>query len=180
MATTEWRIDVKGLRDLNGRFASFKDTKLAEIQLEEARSLGRTARDVYRTYAPRSALGSTSSGMHFRDSFGSSASLTGSGFRVEVKTSQPTLAMWLREGTGIYGPLHHLIFPRTAKALGPVFNWFPKGGGGGSGPFWFRFIRGMKPNPWELEAEAEIGPLADETASRIGVKAADYLGDVKT
>lgn len=175
MATTEWRVDIQGLRDLQGRFASFKSEGLAQIQLDEAKSLARTAAEIYRAYAPKSAMGAVSGGMHFRDSFSGGASLTGSGFRVEVKTSKPTLAMWLREGTGLFGPLHHLIFPKTAKALGPVFNWFPAGGGGGAGPFFFHHIKGMKPNPWELAAQAEAAQLADSAASHIGVKAAQYF-----
>jgi len=183
-ARTELQVDIQGLRDLQGRFASFLDRGLADIQLEEARKLARTAADSYKAYAPRSALGASRTGLHFRDSFSGSASITEDGFRVEVSTSQAQLAGWLREGTGIYGPAHHFITARDpAKMMGPIFNWFPRDTStfrrGGAGPFWFRRIRGMRPNPWELEAEAEASALADGTASYIGVRIVDYFTSTK-
>ncbi len=34
-----------------------------------------------------------------------------------VKTTQPTKLKFVTEGTGLYGPLHQRIYPRTKKAL---------------------------------------------------------------
>jgi hypothetical protein len=59
-------------------------------------------------------------------------------------------ARWVHDGTGIYGPHHALIVPRTAKAL----RWR---GGGGVGKLkgdyvYARWSRGMPPNPFLKDA----------------------------
>lgn len=53
-------------------------------------------------------------------------------------------AIYVHEGTGIYGPKGQLIFPVNAKFL----SWKKKGGG----RVFARFVRGMKPNPFLRDA----------------------------
>lgn len=60
-------------------------------------------------------------------------------------------AMYVHEGTGIYGPVGHPIVPRRARFL--VFEWH--------GQTWFlRSVRGQKPNPFADRA-------MDTTAGRV-------------
>lgn len=58
-------------------------------------------------------------------------------------------ARYVHEGTGLYGPLHHLIRPRSAKALA-----FPGKAYGKSGKIVVRYVRGMKPNAFLRDALA--------------------------
>jgi hypothetical protein len=54
-------------------------------------------------------------------------------------------ALWVHDGTGIYGPHHQVIKPKTAKAL----RWQ----GGNVGEFVFaKHVKGMPPNPFLKDA----------------------------
>lgn len=61
-------------------------------------------------------------------------------------------AMWVHDGTGLYGPRHQLIRPRTAKAL--VFRSKIYGAKHGKfrGKVVVTSVRGMKPNPFLRDA----------------------------
>lgn len=63
--------------------------------------------------------------------------------RVRVGTSLK-YAIFVHEGTGLYGPLHHLIVPKNKKAL----RWKSKGGKGKKGYTFSKWSRGMQPNPF--------------------------------
>lgn len=59
-------------------------------------------------------------------------------FTAQVLTEQPTKLLWVRYGTGIYGPIGQRIFPRQASAL----RWVDA-----DGIIWIRrSVAGMKPN----------------------------------
>lgn len=62
-------------------------------------------------------------------------------------------ALWIHEGTGIYGPRHAPIFPKTARYL----RFKPKGA---DHYIYRRSVKGIKPNPFLVEAlsAARIGP----------------------
>lgn len=165
-------VDIVGLRDLRGRFASLRDAVLLEIQTQEADALAKTMEEIYRRYAPRSR-GHTATGRHFFEGLRGEAMATPVGFQVSVSTDNAQLRGWLKTGTGIYGPTGRRIYPRRAKAMGPVFNWLHPAGG--TGPFWFRSIAGMHANPWEDQAQAEALPLAVAMGARIGTRMTRYL-----
>jgi hypothetical protein len=183
------RIDVRGLRDLRGRFASLADRKLAEIQMEEARNTAQTVQQIYRRRAPRSR-GHSASGLHFFEGLNAYAVEVGGGFQITVTTDRPDLRRWLAEGTGLYGPLGRRIYPTHVSARmyahGPhagqprpaalqFFNWISPAGG--TGPFYFRSIRGMHPNPWEVDAAVEAVPFAQKMGGLIGERAARYVAE---
>jgi len=69
---------------------------------------------------------------------------TNVGFRVVVGTSVK-YAWYVHQGTGIYGPHHTLIRPRSKKAL----RWVGKGKGG---YVFARYTRGMRPNAFLAKA----------------------------
>lgn len=164
------RIDISGLRDLQGRLASFQNYKAVEIQLAEASRTARVVQDIYRTRAPRSR--GAGSGIHFYQGLEAQARVSGNGFEITLTTTEPELRRWLGEGTGIYGPTGQVIKPKSAKALGPIFNSIA-----GPGPNWFRSVKGMKPQPWEDEAEAEAVPFVDQMGSIIGNHMARYISE---
>lgn len=166
-------VEIRGLRNLRGRFAAMSERVLLEIQTVEAESLAKTVEEIYRHYAPRSR-GHSASGLHFFEGIHGRAVTTlatRSGFQVNLSTDNPQLRGWLKHGTGIYGPRGQRIYPQRAKALGPIFNWIPMG----TGPFWFASIAGMPPNPWEERAAVEARVLAASVGSRIGVRMTRYL-----
>lgn len=53
-------------------------------------------------------------------------------------------ARFVHDGTGLYGPRHALIVPKSKKAL----RWTAKGGRGKKGYVFSKYSRGMKPNPF--------------------------------
>jgi phage gpG-like protein len=62
-------------------------------------------------------------------------------------------AIWVHDGTGLYGPMHRLITPKTKRYL----RFRPHG----SQKYVFaKSVKGMKPNPFLLDAlhAAQIGP----------------------
>lgn len=65
---------------------------------------------------------------------------------VRVGTSV-AYAIYVHEGTGLYGPKHQVIRPRTAKVLA-----FKMKSGGNSKKIFARFTRGMQPNPFLKDA----------------------------
>lgn len=187
-------VTVKGNQALIDRFKKWMGEGLSGIQSTEASRLATAAHGVYYSHAPYRAA---SEGLHFRDTFTTSHSANAVTWHVEVDTDNPDLRQWLQEGTGFYGPEHHRIYGHGA--LGPVFNWSPlfpsaatfasskmtgmrffASGGGGAGPFFWRSIAGMRPNPWEGEAESAAVPLGTATAGRIAQRSADYLTGVSS
>lgn len=62
--------------------------------------------------------------------------------RVYIDKKLAPHGKWVLEGTGLYGPKHHWIFPRRAKAL----HWFSKKGY--INPFRFSFKPNLKPTEW--------------------------------
>lgn len=159
-------IQIVGLRDIMGRFASVADHEMMEIQLGEAEKLAMTIEDVYRENAPRGETGKFRAGLTAR------ATPSGVGFELAVETDDPQLRDWLKEGTGVAGPLGRRIVPKSAKMM----RWFSWAGHGG-GPFFARSTAGMKPNPWEEHALAEVEPLIDVVGSSIGQKVVIRLED---
>jgi hypothetical protein len=53
-------------------------------------------------------------------------------------------ALYVHDGTGLYGPHHKLIVPKNKKAL----KWKSKGGKGKKGYTYSKWSRGMRPNPF--------------------------------
>jgi hypothetical protein len=165
-------VDIVGLRDLKGRFRSMLDGELVAIQLEEAERMARSIQEVFRTHAPRGAKVSKDRPGRFFESIHGQAEASGVGFTIQVETTDPDLAKWLREGTGIYGPRGARIFPIQAKAMGPVRSWAP---GAGSGPYFFASIAGMPAQRWEEAAFAEAAPLSAALGGRIGRRVTQHL-----
>jgi hypothetical protein len=62
-------------------------------------------------------------------------------------------AIWVHDGTGLYGPLHHLITPKTKRYL----RFKPHNA---SQFVYAKSVKGMRPNPFLLNAlhAAQIGP----------------------
>lgn len=163
-----YNVQIVGLRDLLGRFASMRDAGVVAIQLEEARGLAEVVQDVYRRHAPRSAKGGHK---HFADGLDAAAAASEVGFAIELTTDDPELRRWLTEGTGVYAG-HGRIYPTgTHKALGPIFDWPP----GGSGPLWFSSIAGMEGSAWEEDALAEVEPLVESVGRSIGIRVVEGL-----
>jgi hypothetical protein len=150
-----FQVDVVGLRALDGRFDSMINRELVAIQMEEARAGGDVLLDMYKDQAPEGEGGDG----HFKDSFHLTVLEEGFGFSIAIETSQPQKREWLKHGTGIYGPRGERIRPTHSKAL--AFTW--------QGQDWvLASIAGMKPNPWELKAEAMVAPFAVMMGNKIG------------
>ncbi len=157
-------VEIKGLRELNGRFASMLDHELVAIQLEEATAIGTALEDIFRRHAPRGRkVSKDDTAEHFYQTITARASPTVAGFEVQVSTRNPDLRRWLAEGTGLYGPRREVIRPTHGSVL--VWRSWP---GHGSGPFAARWVRGMKAQPWEEGARLEAAPLATDLGRRIG------------
>ncbi len=150
-----YQVDIVGLRALDGKFDSMMNRELVAIQMEEARAGGDVLADLYKREAPEGE----GPGPHFNESFYLNVLEEGLGFSVAIETSQTDKRGWLKHGTGIYGPLGHRIYPREAAAL--AFTW--------QGEQWvLASIAGMKPNPWEVRAEAMAAPFAVMMGNKIG------------
>lgn len=54
-------------------------------------------------------------------------------------------AMWVHDGTGLFGPKHAYIYPKTKRYL----RFKPKGA---QGYVYAKRVKGMKPNPFLLDA----------------------------
>lgn len=61
-------------------------------------------------------------------------------------------ARWVHDGTGLDGPRHSRIYPKTAKALVFVSKGYGAAGGAFAGKVVVRSTRGMKPNPFLKDA----------------------------
>lgn len=57
-------------------------------------------------------------------------------------------ALFVHDGTGLYGPKHKLIYPRTARVLVFKSKIYGAKKGKRAGRVFARFVRGMKPNPF--------------------------------
>lgn len=157
-------IEILGLRDLRGRFAALGDAELLALQLEEAAVVGKTLEEIYQRHAPKARKASSShrEAGPFWSTIHARAKATGTGFEIDVETSDPTLRRWLADGTGVYAG-NGRIYPKRAKALGPITGWVHA-----SGPAYFASIAGMPPNPWEDMASHEAAPFAEVMGNRIG------------
>jgi len=87
--------------------------------------------------------------------------------RYEVKgdkiiISLPIYALYLEYGTGLYGPEHHRIYPKTKKAL----HWIGKGGG----DVFAASTAGMHPQPFIRNTLYHKLPqiIADNAARHLG------------
>lgn len=66
-------------------------------------------------------------------------------------------AAYVMIGTGLYGPKRHLIRPVSKKVL----SWVPRTAGQGgakSGRVFARYVRGVKPRPFLVEALEKVSP----------------------
>lgn len=152
-----YRVEIVGLRDLRGRFASMATRNLWEIQLAEAEAVATVIEDVYRRHAPRSRGTSRDKPTHFFEGLDARATPSLKGFEINLTSDDPTLRGWLRQGTA-----PHLILPRR-----PAFALF-----------WPHAMHpvarvnhpGTRPNPWEDRAYEEVRPLVDVVGNRIGVR----------
>lgn len=72
--------------------------------------------------------------------------LTGGPFLVMRVGSGQYYALWVHDGTGIYGPRATPIKPKTAKYL--KFKWKKMG----NKTFYFKSVKGMKANPYLKDA----------------------------
>lgn len=68
--------------------------------------------------------------------------LTGGPYLTMRVGSGQYYALWVHDGTGIYGPRATKIKPKTAKYL--KFKWKKMG----NKTFYFKSVKGMKPNPY--------------------------------
>jgi hypothetical protein len=86
------------------------------------------------------------------------------------------VAVWIDIGTGLYGPQHHVITPRAAKALAFHVGTFGRGGslrlsgsprsgkaGLGASLVIVRSVKGMKPRPY-------INRSVTEAAQKVGAE----------
>jgi hypothetical protein len=155
-----FNLEIIGLRDALGRFASMRDKELLEIQMLHAEQLANEFAGLYQGLAPKGQTG------NFARSIEATAFPTARGFVVEVQTEMGNVAQWLRQGTGIYGPFHQRIYPKVAKAL--AFEWL--------GQHWvLGSVAGMRPNPWEQEADLAAISMGEVMGNRIGVRVVQRL-----
>lgn len=86
------------------------------------------------------------------------------------------VAIWLDTGTGLYGPMHHVITPRAAQALAFHVGTFGRGGslrlsgsprkgaaGAGASLVIVRSVKGMHARPY-------ISRSIDEAAQKVGAE----------
>ena len=73
------------------------------------------------------------------------------------------VARWLDSGTGLFGPLHHLITPRAARALAFTVGGRRLSGRGGGTLVVVRSVKGMKARPY-------IARSVKEASSKVGVE----------
>lgn len=88
---------------------------------------------------------------HLRASISTNLIVRPEGLAVRVGTNV-RYAIWVHDGTGLYGPKHTLIRPKFGKVL--VFPSLTHGAKKGkfAGKVVVRFVRGMKPNPFLHDA----------------------------
>lgn len=71
--------------------------------------------------------------------------LISQGGKISVRVgTNAVYALYVHDGTGIYGPKGSYIYPKTKKYL----SWKPKSGG----RIFAKRVRGMKPNPFLADA----------------------------
>jgi hypothetical protein len=156
-----YRVEIQGLRDLQGRFAAMTAGGLRELQMVEAASLATVIEDVYRRHAPRSARLPKNKPHHFFEGLTATASMGPGGFEIQTETDDPQLARWLSEGTHA-----HIILPVEKQAL-----WWPSA----AHPVRMVHHPGTRANPWAIAAYLEVRPLAEAAGNRIGVRVVQSL-----
>lgn len=89
-----------------------------------------------------------------------------------------SVARWIDEGTGLYGPRHHRIVPKSKKALrwigGPAGSLTLGGrkrsgkAGAGAGPRFARSVRGMKPRPFvDKSLKSSEGLIGQQLSAKV-------------
>jgi hypothetical protein len=151
---------VIGLSALHARFHALESTDMAKGMMKKAAAYtrGQMIRNMAAVGARKT--GNTGWSIQPRNITETSAELWGS----------PVL-VYIDEGTGLYGPLHHRITPQAAKAL----RWFggpagslrlsgrPRKGkaGAGAGPIFATSTAGMKSRPYIQKSVREAGNAMD-------------------
>lgn len=97
--------------------------------------------------------------------------------RPYLTVSQPAMTpegefygQFVREGTGLYGPMKRRIVPRTKKALA-----WGRDLGGGKKEFVFRSTAGQKPNPYHHRVLAMLMPQIQNIVDKMGERVTAYL-----
>ena len=151
---------VIGLNALHARFHALENADMTKGMMKKAAAYtrGQMIRNMAAVGARKT--GTTAGSIQARNITETSAQLWGS----------PVL-VYIDEGTGVEGPLHHRITPQAAKAL----RWFggpagsmrlsgrPRKGaaGAGAGPIFARSTKGMAPRPYIQRSVQEAGKAID-------------------
>jgi hypothetical protein len=151
---------VIGLSALHARFHALESADMTKGMMKKAAAY--TRGQMIRNMAAMGArkTGATAASIQPRNITETTAELWGS--RVLV---------YIDEGTGVEGPLHHRITPQAAK----VMRWFggpagslrltgkPRKGaaGAGAGPIFATSTRGMAPRPYIKRSVDEAGKAID-------------------
>ncbi len=155
-------VEILGLRDARGRFASMTDGGLRAICLENARQLAELVQARMQDAAPHGKAPLTEEHPDpFYTSIHAAADETAGGFEIQVTTDQPDIAGFIRSG-------HSDIYPTNARAL----HWKELGGG----DVFAMHVGPYPPNPWEEQAVSEMQPLVETLGNRIGVQVTENLG----
>lgn len=144
-------------RDLHGRFAAAKNAMLEERR-DMLRDEARRYVDLAQDEAPKRS-GEFAKTIGFRTFVNNDAA----GFKIHM--GQP-LGKWLMGGTGLYGPLHHLIVPRHAGVL----HFFI-----GNEEFFRHSVRGMKPNKFTGRAYRRWFPGAGAALRKLALRYSQML-----
>ena len=151
---------VIGLNALHARFRALENPDMAKGMMVKAAAYTRGQMIKNMAAVGARKTGNTGRSIQPRNVTETSAELWGS--RVLV---------YIDEGTGLFGPLHHRITPQAAKAL----RWFggpagsirlsgrPRKGAAGAaaGPIFATSTAGMKPRPYIKKSVAEAGKAVD-------------------
>ena len=152
-------INASGLNALKQRIeqaqATFKSNLQTAIQTEADNVMAQLASA---TPQGRESSGSNPSGDSegpLSQSYVKEDRSTGDTVGVAIKTTQPNKMRFVREGTGLYGPLNHRIYPRQALAL------FWQGA-----PHPYRSVAGQHPNDF-------VSPVVEAGLKKLAQAARD-------
>jgi hypothetical protein len=88
---------------------------------------------------------------HLRSSIGTNLLVLPDGLAIRVGTGV-FYALYVHDGTGLYGPKHMLIRPKFGKVLVFRSKIYGSKKGKWAGKVVVRYVRGMKPNPFLKDA----------------------------